>query len=69
MKWAARIISNDFDYNHSGIIVVKRLGLLTVLERRDYLILVTIIKCLNDLAFLFYLYIYFFSDVHNIVTR
>ena len=47
---AGCIIANDFDSDHSGITVVKQLGLLTVLERRDYLILITIFKCLNDLA-------------------
>ena len=47
---AAPIISCDFNYDHSGITVVKQLGLLTVLERRDYLILITVFKCLNDLA-------------------
>ena len=67
---AARIISNDFDYNHSGITVVKQLYLLTVLERRDYLILITVFKCLNDLAphYLSDLFVYV-SDVHNRVTR
>ena len=70
MKWAACIISNDFDYNHSGINVAKQLDLLTVLERRDNLILVTIIKCLNDLAphYLSDSFVYV-SDVHNRVTR
>ena len=67
---AARIISNDFDYDHSGITVVKQLGLLTVLERRDYRILVTVFKSMNDLAphYLSDSFVYV-SDVHNRVTR
>ena len=67
---AARIISNDFDYDHSGITVVKQLGLLTVLEHRDYLILIRHFKCLNDLAphYLSDSLVYV-SDVHNRVTR
>ena len=60
----------DFYYDHSGITVVKQLGLLTVLERRDYLILITVFKCLNDLAphYLSDSFVYV-SDVHNRVTR
>ena len=67
---AARIISNDFDYDHSGITVVKQLGLLTVLEARDYFILITVFKCLNDLAPHYFSdsFVYV-SDVHNRVTR
>ena len=66
----AHIISNDFDYDHSGITVVKQLGLLTVLERRDYLILITVFKCFNDLAphYLSDSFVYV-SDAHNRVTR
>ena len=66
---AAHIISNDFDYDHSGITVVKQLGLLTVLERRDYLILITVFKCLNDLAPHYLSDSFVYSDVHNRVTR
>ena len=74
---AACIISNDFDYDQTGITVVKQLGLLTVLvfhissiERRDYCILITVFKCMNDLAphYLSDSFVYV-SDVHNHVTR
>ena len=56
----ARIISNDFDYDHSGITIVKQLGLLTILERRDYL---------NDLAYYLSDSFVYVSDVHSRVTR
>ena len=66
----AGIISNDFDYDHSGITAVKQLGFLTVIERRGYLILITVFKCLNGLAphYLSDSFEYV-SDVHSRVTR
>ena len=69
-NWAAGIICTDFDYNHSALTFVQRLGLLAVLDLRDYLILITVSKCLNDLAlhYLPDLFVYV-SDVHNRITR
>ena len=63
---AAHVISNDFDYNHSGITVVQPFCLLTVLERKDNLILITVFKCLNDLTshYLSDLFVCV-SDFHN----
>ena len=66
----APLFENSGSAPDSGITVVKQLGLLTVLERRDYLILITVFKCLNDLAphYLSDLFVYV-CDVHNRVTR
>ena len=47
---AACIISTDFDYGHFGLSTVQTLGLLMVSERRDYLILIIVCKCLYNLV-------------------
>ena len=68
---AGRILSRNFVYlNFSGISIVKELGWLTVSERKDYLTLITIYKCINNLAphYLIDMFNYV-SDIHGRLTR
>jgi hypothetical protein len=68
---AARIISNNYDYdNYAGLEIVKSLDLFTIAERKDFLTLVQVYKCLNNLAphYLSDLFT-FVSDIHDRVTR
>ena len=68
---AGRILSRNFDYiNFSGISIVKELGWLTVSERKDYLTLITIYKCINNLAphYLIDMFNYV-TDIHGRLTR
>ena len=68
---AGRILSRNFDYiNFSGISIVKELGWLTVSVRKDYLTLITIYKCINNLAphYLIDMFNYV-TDIHGRLTR
>ena len=46
---AARIITDNFDWNVSGIAIVKNLGWLNVCQRRDYFTALTVHKSLVGL--------------------
>ena len=48
---AARIITGNFDYiNVRGIDIVKRLQWMNIIERRDYVVALTVFKCIRGMA-------------------
>ena len=48
---AARIITGNFDYiNVRGIDIVKRLQWMSLIERRDYVVALTVFKCIRGMA-------------------
>ena len=54
---AARILSQNFDYNTTSESLIHNNGWLMVTERRDYLTLLNVYKALNNLSPLYLIYL------------
>ena len=73
---AARIITGNFDYiNVRGIDIVKRLQWMNVIERRDYFVALTLLKCIRGTYIYLWLHYYLqrscckgYSSSVNLVT-
>jgi len=70
-NYAARVITNDFDYvNHRGIDLVRKLGWMDVKQRFLYFLNILMFKCIHGMA-PYYLTneIIMQIEISNIVTR
>ena len=67
---AARILSQNFDYNTTSESLIHNNGWLMVTERRDYLTLLNVYKALNNLSPLYLTDLFTYTSViHERITR